>query len=188
MAKAAWDFFVPGARFYSPPPARCDPRRVACVLLLPQGKLTDPRFTQPHAFDNLLYYFTYQHQVVQQAAQRRLQGQQQQQQRGAQGQQQDGDQQGEQLEQEGQQGEQERMRKDVGGSGAPESAEGGQQAEGPGPSAGPAAEMGCNAQGPGHTELLAEDADARRVDVATGSGVGGPLEAAQEPTRPGKSF
>ncbi|GLI66518.1 hypothetical protein VaNZ11_010388 [Volvox africanus] len=40
--------------------------------LAKQGKLSDPRFTVPHVFDNLLWYFVYQHQVVQQAAQKRL--------------------------------------------------------------------------------------------------------------------
>ncbi|GFR43322.1 hypothetical protein Agub_g4391 [Astrephomene gubernaculifera] len=57
--------------------------------MVQQGKLTDPRFTAPHAFDNLLWYFAYQHQVVQQAAQKRLAqetgaGDQQQQQQGKQ--------------------------------------------------------------------------------------------------------
>ncbi|GIL67613.1 hypothetical protein Vafri_20967 [Volvox africanus] len=40
--------------------------------LAKQGKLSDPRFIAPHVFDNLLWYFVYQHQVVQQAAQKRL--------------------------------------------------------------------------------------------------------------------
>lgn len=154
---------------------------VACLLQLPQGKLTDPRFTQPHAFDNLLYYFTYQHQVVQQAAQRRLQGQQQQ--HSAQGQR---EQQGKQLEQEGQEGEQGYMGEEIIGSGADASAGGGQQAKGLGANAGAAAGMSCVAQGPGHTELQGEGADAQRADVGemvTAGGVGGPSEAAQEPTR-----
>ncbi|GLC43990.1 hypothetical protein PLESTB_000217400 [Pleodorina starrii] len=41
--------------------------------LAKQGKLSDPRFTAPHAFDNLLWYFVYQHTVVQQACHKRLQ-------------------------------------------------------------------------------------------------------------------
>ncbi|GIL75732.1 hypothetical protein Vretimale_15281 [Volvox reticuliferus] len=40
--------------------------------LAKQGKLRDPRFSVPHVFDNLLWYFVYQHQVVQQAAQKRV--------------------------------------------------------------------------------------------------------------------
>ncbi|KAG2439592.1 hypothetical protein HXX76_004944 [Chlamydomonas incerta] len=48
--------------------------------LAKEGKLTDPRFAAPHAFDNLLWYFCYQHQVVAAAAQRRLEAAQQQQQ------------------------------------------------------------------------------------------------------------
>ncbi|KAG2432418.1 hypothetical protein HYH02_012989 [Chlamydomonas schloesseri] len=46
--------------------------------LAKEGKLTDPRFAAPHAFDNLLWYFCYQHQVVAAAAQRRLEAAQQQ--------------------------------------------------------------------------------------------------------------
>ncbi|KXZ42024.1 hypothetical protein GPECTOR_220g472 [Gonium pectorale] len=45
------------------------------VAMAKLGKLTDPRFTAPHAFDDLLWYFVYQHQVVQQAAKKRLEGQ-----------------------------------------------------------------------------------------------------------------
>ncbi|KAG2502176.1 hypothetical protein HYH03_000663 [Edaphochlamys debaryana] len=40
-----------------------------------QGRLTDPKFADPHAYDNLLWYFTYQHQLVAEASAKRQQEQ-----------------------------------------------------------------------------------------------------------------